>query len=61
MGWTTKVWYPAGVGKEFFLLVTVSRLTLGSTQTPMQWAPGAPSLVVKQPGCGAIPPFPHMS
>jgi hypothetical protein len=31
------------------LFTTVSRPTLGSTQPPIQWVPGALSLVVKRP------------
>jgi hypothetical protein len=40
---------PAG-DREFFFYNTVSRTALGSTQTPIQWVPGALSLEVKRPG-----------
>jgi hypothetical protein len=36
-------------GQGIFLLTTMSRLALGPTY-PIQWLPGALSLVVKQPG-----------
>jgi hypothetical protein len=39
---------PAGAGDFFF--TTVSRTTLGPTQSPIQWVPGALSLGVKRPG-----------
>jgi hypothetical protein len=32
------------------LFTTVSRMALGPTQPPIQWAPGDPSLRVKRPG-----------
>jgi hypothetical protein len=63
-----------GRGKRFFS--TASRPTLGPTQPPVQWVPGALSLGVKQSGRetdhsppssakvkngGAISPLPHMS
>jgi hypothetical protein len=63
-------------GKEVFVYFTASSLALGSTQSPIQWLPGALSLEVKQPGReaahsppstaevkngGAIPPLPHTS
>jgi hypothetical protein len=37
-------------GQRFILLVTASRLTLGPTQPPIQWVPGALSLGLKRPG-----------
>jgi hypothetical protein len=33
-----------------FLITTVFRPALGSTQPPIQWVPGAISLGIKQPG-----------
>jgi hypothetical protein len=35
---------------EIFLFTTMSRTALGPTQPPIQWALGAVSLEVKQPG-----------
>jgi len=46
--------------KEFFFLFAIaSKLTLGSTQPPIQWDPGAYYLVVKRPVREAYqsPPF----
>jgi hypothetical protein len=40
--------FPAGLG--IFLFTTASRPALGSTQPPIQWVPGVPSLGVKRPG-----------
>jgi hypothetical protein len=37
-------------GLGIFLFTTVSRMALGPNQPPIQWVPGALSLVVKQPG-----------
>jgi hypothetical protein len=60
---------------NIFLFSTASRLTLGPTQTPIQWVPGALPQGVEQQGhvaerlppssaeaqkSGAIPPLPHM-
>jgi hypothetical protein len=57
--------------KEIFLFSILSNITLGPTQSPIQWVPG-----LKQPGhvanrspassaevknCGPIPPFPYAS
>jgi hypothetical protein len=41
-----------------FFFTTASRLTLGPTQSPIQWVPGALSLGVKRPGreAGHSPP-----
>jgi hypothetical protein len=62
--------------KPIFLFSTASGLTMGPTQPPVQWVPGALSLGVKRQGRetdlslpssaedkkgGAIPPLPHMS
>jgi hypothetical protein len=41
---------PARGKREIFLFSTVSRLALGSTQSPIQWVLGAVSLDVKWPG-----------
>jgi hypothetical protein len=71
VGWSG-VQFPAG--HETFLFTTVSRLALGPTQPPIQWAPGVLSLGIKWPGMklpthlrlmlrsimhGAIPPLPQ--
>jgi hypothetical protein len=37
-------------GLGIFLFTTASRTALGSTQSPIQWVPGAFSLRVKRPG-----------
>jgi hypothetical protein len=37
-------------GLRIFLFTTASRTTLGPTQPPIQWIPGALSLAVKRPG-----------
>jgi hypothetical protein len=44
-----KSWQGLGI----FLFTTVSRPTLGPTQPPIQWVPGALSLGVKWLGCEA--------
>jgi hypothetical protein len=36
-------------GRDFLLFATASRMTLGPTQPPIQWVPGALSLGVKRP------------
>jgi len=36
---------------EIFLFTITSKQALASTQPPIQWVPGAPSLWVKQLGC----------
>jgi hypothetical protein len=41
-----KSWQRVGI----FLFTTVSKPALGPTQPPIQWVPGALSLVVKRPG-----------
>jgi hypothetical protein len=38
---------------DIFLLSTLSRPVLGSTQPPIQWVPGALSPGIKQPGLEA--------
>jgi hypothetical protein len=40
-------------GPRIFLFTTASRRALGPTQLPIQWVPGALSLVVKLPGSEA--------
>jgi hypothetical protein len=40
-------WWGLGI----FLFTTMSRMTLGPTQSPIQWVSGALSLGVKQLGC----------
>jgi len=40
-------------GLGIFFFTTMSRLTLGPTQPPIQWIPGALSLGVMQPECEA--------
>jgi hypothetical protein len=40
--------FPTGL--EVFLISTAPRSALGSSQPPIQWAPMAPSPVVKRPG-----------
>lgn len=65
-----------GRGQEIFLFSTVSRRALGSTQTDIQWVPGALSIAIKwqvheaaqSPPSStditngvSIPPFPHMA
>jgi hypothetical protein len=46
--WTTGIRLPVGAG--IFLFAITSRSTLGPTQAPMKWVPGALSLEVKLPG-----------
>jgi hypothetical protein len=41
------------MASEIFLFTTPSRKALGPTQPPIQWVPGALSLVVKRPGSEA--------
>jgi hypothetical protein len=43
-----KVQFPSP-GRVNFLFPMSSRPTLGSTQPPIQWVPGTPSLGVKRP------------
>jgi hypothetical protein len=45
----SRVRFSAELG--IFLFTTVFRTTLGPTQPPIQWVPGALSLGVKRPGC----------
>jgi hypothetical protein len=48
MGWTAVVRFPAGA-REFLLYSTALSPTLGPTQPPIQWAPGALSQGVERP------------
>jgi hypothetical protein len=48
------LWWGLGI----FLFTTASRMALGPTQPPIQWAPGALSLWVKRPGSEADHSFP---
>jgi len=69
--WAT-IWMIGGSGPNqglgIFLLTTMSTLTLGPSQPPILWVPGALSLWIKLPGCeadhsspssadGAVPPL----
>jgi hypothetical protein len=47
--WGSRVRFLAGQG-IFLFTTAVSRTTLGPTQPPTQWVPGALSLGVKRPG-----------
>jgi hypothetical protein len=75
-GYTLEGWGLIPVGVKIFPLATASIPTLGPTQPPIQWAPGALYLLVKRQGRetdhspqssaevrngGAIPPLPHTS
>jgi hypothetical protein len=54
MGWTIGVLgFDSRWGLGIFLFTTASRTTLGPTQPPIQWVPGALSLRVKRPRCEA--------
>jgi hypothetical protein len=55
--WPNEVWFLAWTG-DFLLSYKTSRLALGSTQLPIQWILGFPSLGVKQLGHEAdhLPP-----
>jgi hypothetical protein len=49
-GWTIGViGFDSRRGLGIFLFTTASRTALEPTQTPIQWVPGALSLVVKRP------------
>jgi hypothetical protein len=51
MGWTIGVLgFDSRRGLGIFLFTTAFRTTLGPTQPPIQWVPGALSLRVKRPG-----------
>jgi hypothetical protein len=52
------LWFGFRRGLGIFLFTTASRTTLGPTQPPIQWVPGALSLKVKRPGREAnhLPP-----
>jgi hypothetical protein len=43
-------WFDSWRGLGIFLFITTSRPSLGPTQPPIQWVPGAVSLGVKRPG-----------
>jgi hypothetical protein len=52
MGWIVEVLgFDSQKGLRIFLFTTVSKPALRTTQPPIQWVPGAPSLGVKLPGC----------
>jgi hypothetical protein len=57
-GWLGVLWFDSRRGLGIFLFTTVSRTTLGPTQPPIQWVPGALSLGIKRPGreAGHSPP-----
>jgi len=46
-------WFDSWQGLGIFLFFSISKLTLGSTQPPIQWVPGALSPGIKQPVCEA--------
>jgi hypothetical protein len=48
-------WFESQQRLGVFLFTTASRLAPGPTQPPIQWVPGALSLVVKWPCCEADP------
>jgi hypothetical protein len=51
MGWTIRVLgFESRRGLGIFLFTTASRTTVGPTQPPIQWVPGALSLGVKRSG-----------
>jgi hypothetical protein len=51
MGWTIGVLgFDSRLGLGIFLFTITSKMALGSTQPPIQWVTGAPSLGVKRPG-----------
>jgi len=50
MGRRTGFRFLTGTMMRLLLFATVSRPDLGTTQPPMQWAPGAFSAEVKRPG-----------
>jgi hypothetical protein len=51
MAWTIGVLgFDFRWGLGIFLFTAVSRTTLGPTQSPIQWVPGALSLGVQRPG-----------
>ena len=50
MGWTTKDWgFDFHQGQEIYLFSEASRLAMGLAHFPVQWAPEAVALRVKQP------------
>jgi len=46
----TGIQLPAGAMMGSFLFTTLSRLTVGPTQPPVQWLPGVLTPGVKRPG-----------
>jgi hypothetical protein len=53
-GWMIEVLgFGSWRGLGIFLFTTTSRMTMGPTQPPIQWVPGALSLGIKRPGSEA--------
>jgi hypothetical protein len=46
----TRIRFPVGALRGFFLFTTTSRLARQSTQPPIQWVPGALFPEIKRPG-----------
>jgi hypothetical protein len=62
MGWAIGVLvFDSRRGLGIFLFTTASRTTLGPTQPPIQWVPGALSLAAERPGREADHSLPSSS